>query len=86
MPDKVLYCDTDSLFTTGTIDKCGPELGQWKFEGKASKLYLCGKKLYAAELENGEQKMATKGAALEFADVIKISQGQIIHWENTITS
>lgn len=79
-PDKVLYCDTDSLFIRGEIGNLGGELGQWNFEGQAKKLYLCGKKLYAAKMLEGCDKIATKGAKLSFNDVVKISQGATVHW------
>lgn len=79
--DKAIYCDTDSLFTHGTL-KTGDDLGNWQFEGKAAKLYMAGKKLYAAEMEDKTIKKASKGVNFSFEDIKKVCQGETITWKS----
>jgi DNA polymerase elongation subunit (family B) len=81
-----LYVDTDALLCESANIPLGDSLGQWKLEGIAKQAVIAGKKLYALEWEtpvNGERyKIASKGARLSYADLISISKGDSILWEN----
>lgn len=78
---NAIYCDTDSLFTTGTLET-SDILGGWQYEGKADVIHVAGKKLYAAKMEDGKEKIASKGVRLSFDDIKKVTQGEIITWKN----
>ncbi len=76
-----IYCDTDSLFTRGTLPT-GNSLGQWQFEGRADILYVAGKKLYAARMEDGSEKIACKGVKINFEQIKKVTEGAEVTWES----
>jgi hypothetical protein len=59
-PEETLYCDTDSLFTTGTMP-VSHELGGLKLEHEASRCIVYGAKLYTIEREDGTQINKAKG-------------------------
>jgi hypothetical protein len=78
-----LYCDTDSIAAEGTDGlPLGGALGQWKVEAECDQYAIAGKKLYAfRSLHDGSYKIACKGVALQAADIIRIAQGEKIHYE-----
>lgn len=80
----VLYVDTDSMICRSTMAKIGENLGQWKIEGKVKTAAIAGKKLYAVEWRkpvDGERyKIASKGARLSFAEIVKLCNGKVVEW------
>jgi len=92
--DKVIYCDTDSVFTLpGTKTeqlRMDGDVGAWEHEGHATECHIGGKKLYAAKLdwpEDGKEKIATKGARLTFSQIKKIIQNdETFLWKNDAPS
>lgn len=81
---NVVYCDTDSVHTTGMLADSivGRELGMFKNEGSGSGVYA-GKKLYGLRSPDGKEKIRVKGvscggkfgAKITFADLEKVVQG-----------
>lgn len=87
--DNVIYCDTDSLMFTGsgaTRLSIGKELGQWEIEGIASEGYFAGKKLYGVRYPGGEEKIASKGCKLTFAEIAKLAKGEKVIWRSEAPS
>lgn len=88
--DRPMYCDTDSITAVGFGGDVvlGPELGEWEIENEYDRVIICGKKLYAMHKRgqpfNSEKswKLASKGARLNFRDLIKIAAGETVHFEN----
>lgn len=76
--DTVIYCDTDSIFTTSMdtsmLDKSGI-LGSWDLEAHADECYIAGKKMYAAFLNDGSEKTASKGVNLNADEIKSIALG-----------
>lgn len=63
---RVLYCDTDSVHMLGELpaDFIGKKLGQFKLEFGPGRAVYCGKKLYALQSKNGEEKLRAKGVSI----------------------
>lgn len=83
--ENAIYCDTDSVIAKrpyGTNLLVGGNLGQWGSEGIASRAYVGGKKLYACELIDGTEKIASKGARLSLSDIKRVVAGEVVHWFN----
>jgi len=92
-----MYCDTDSI-TAEAFAETLPitkELGDWGIEYYYDRVIVCGKKLYAMHSKhddcNGNNcktrahwKMASKGARLEFDDLIKIAAGEKVQYNNIV--
>lgn len=82
--EGVLYCDTDSIAARTTTGlSMGNELGQWKLELNCKEYAIAGKKLYAFRgMKPGstieEWKIASKGAKLQPADIVRAAQGEKI--------
>jgi hypothetical protein len=63
-------------------------LGQWEIENHYDRVVICGKKLYAMHKSgtplNSDKswKMASKGARLNFREMISIAAGETVHFEN----
>lgn len=81
---RVVYCDTDSVHTTGELPThlVGQEIGQFKIECEGMGAYA-GKKLYALRFPGGEKVRAKgvsvggrNGADLSFRDVANLLQGK----------
>lgn len=88
---RPLYCDTDSITAEGFGPgvKLGDELGQWKLEAELDRVIIGGKKLYAMHKKGGsgrpkDWKMASKGARLKPADLIKIARGELITFRSDV--
>lgn len=83
---EVIYCDTDSLLCRSSRVPRGDALGAWKLEGIAKRAAIAGKKLFAIEWQTpqkGEKyRVASKGARLEFADILSLCNGDTVEWEN----
>jgi hypothetical protein len=83
---NVLYCDTDALICSGAKLHRGENLGEWKIEGIAERVLIAGKKLYAVKWKtpvDGEKyKITCKGARLTWRDMLDISRGKTVKWEN----
>lgn len=81
---NIIYCDTDSISSKVPLNKkfLGEKLGDWSFEGLATRKIICGKKLYGIQWENGKQKVSSKGSKLSFEEIERINQGEVIHWKN----
>lgn len=81
-----IYCDTDSLVFHNNADlstlKCGKNLGDWDLEGRGTVGHFAGKKLYAIKLDDGEEKTASKGSKLSFAQIEKVAKGETVLWQN----
>jgi hypothetical protein len=85
--ENILYCDTDGIACTADANfdalSYTDALGDWEKEDMGSPIgHFGGKKLYAIQLSNGKEKLATKGARLNFSDIVKIVNGDTILWEN----
>lgn len=88
---NVVYCDTDSLVVGPEADLSNldltDEIGAWEIEARnAPKGHFAGKKLYGIVLADGSHKLASKGAKLTFGDIERISQGEIVTWQNEAPS
>lgn len=84
---NVVYCDTDSIICSsfnGDIDET--KLGAWKSEGEADTVAIAGKKLYAAFNDGECIKMATKGVRLTPSEILRLCQGESVHWKNQAPS
>lgn len=86
---KVLYCDTDCLWTTetGSLELDPEKLGAWDVEASCTYGAIAGKKLYAAQTskkdaETGEfvWKTASKGVRLERDEIVQVAQGKEIRY------
>lgn len=67
-----IYCDTDSLICRDLpgVELSQTKLGAWKLEAEMSSVLIAGKKLYAARLKSGKEKIRSKGASgLTWKDV-----------------
>ena len=97
--ERPFYCDTDSITATSFSDsvKLSKQLGEWEIENHYDRVIVCGKKLYAmhsrtkapncdgATCTNRKHwKMASKGARLEFDDLIKIAAGEKVNYNNIV--
>ena len=90
--ERPFYCDTDSItavsFDTDKSVKLGSELGQWEIEHKYDRVIVCGKKLYAFHTrgepmrKKSAWKVASKGARLEFKDIIRVAAGKPVTWKS----
>lgn len=81
--DGVLYCDTDSIAARviGANITIGDKLGEWVNEGEFTRAGIAGKKLYVFENEeNGDFKMASKGARLTPAEMWSVAQGGVVEF------
>lgn len=93
---RVVYCDTDSVHTTGELppSMVGDSLGLFKHEFSGSGVY-CGKKLYALRDAKGNEKIRAKGvsvggnngAVLCYDDMVSIVNGKKIrcHFKQSAT-
>lgn len=83
----VIYCDTDAMLCRASNVPLGDKLGQWKLEGNVALAAIAGKKLYGVEWEKssrsvGRYKVASKGARLTFADIVRLCKGGVVNWQN----
>lgn len=85
----VYYVDTDSMICKSTRVKVGGALGQWKREGDGAhieKLAIAGKKLYGVKwsrkVDGTRYKIASKGARLEWSEILDLCNGKSIIWTN----
>jgi hypothetical protein len=79
-PEKMFYCDTDSLITSANLDSfCSDKIGELHNEGRFAGVFLNAKS-YA--LKNSKlEKIAFKGFATEeftFADFLKAAHGKTL--------
>jgi len=94
--DGLVYCDTDSVHSTGTIpdDFISDRLGDYKLEFSGEGVYA-GKKLYALRSPDGTEKVRSKGISvggrngtrLSFDDLCRVTEGQEIacHYKKPAT-
>lgn len=92
--DDVIYTDTDSIVCNARAKieslPCTKALGDWEIEDDCAPAgYFAGKKLYAIELSKLDKatgkpklKLASKGAKLDFGQIKRISEGEIIRWDS----
>lgn len=73
----VIYCDTDSIIAqdTGSLE-LGDGLGQWKLEKECYRVWIAGKKLYAALGTDGSWKTASKGVRLTPEQIQAVALGE----------
>jgi hypothetical protein len=84
---SVVYCDTDSVHTTGTMET-GNGLGEFKLEFSGRGCYV-GKKLYGLQAADGTEKIRAKGvsvggrngARLCFDDLVRMLHGERVRCE-----
>lgn len=84
-----IYCDTDSITAESFGDlTLGDGLGEWKLEAELDRVIVCGKKLYAMHKigvpESRAWKLASKGARLKPADMIKIATGATVVYKSDV--
>lgn len=80
----VVYCDTDSVIALDTSRlELGDAIGQWKQELECDRVYIGGKKLYAARNKHHETcdekskwKKASKGVRLTVDQICKVCEGE----------
>lgn len=73
-----VYCDTDSIICRHPRKlRIGKNLGEWKKEGRARRVHIAGKKLYAAELTDGTWKCAAKGVKLSPRQICAVARGEV---------
>jgi hypothetical protein len=60
----------------------GKELGEWEHEGVATIGHFAGKKLYGMRMQDGKEKIASKGSKLTFEQIAAIIRGETVLWEN----
>ena len=84
--EHVIYCDTDGIVCGRGADLSqlpfNDDLGAWELEGNFSEGHFGGKKLYAMKMDNGKDKIASKGARLEFDHIKKIVAGETVEWKS----
>lgn len=86
----VAYIDTDAMFCRSSTVKLGEKLGEWKKEGGENnfvkRMAIAGKKLYGIEwakkVEGESHKIASKGARLDWSDLLALCKGKTIKWTN----
>lgn len=71
----VVYCDTDSIIAADVSPlKKGERLGEWKVEMQCTKVFIAGKKLYAAT-DGTKWKKASKGVSLSAEKICEVARG-----------
>lgn len=75
----LVYCDTDSVHTTGCLDDdlIGDDLGMFKKEFEGEGVY-CGKKLYALRDQNKSEKIRIKGVSIGGRNGARISFDNLV--------
>lgn len=88
--DRPVYGDTDSLWCENLpLELDQYKLGAWKLEATADRLYVAGKKLYAAwnketgfYKSSGDKmqpiKTASKGVRMKPEDIARVARGEIL--------
>jgi len=81
--ENVAYCDTDSIFCTGSTVPCSHKLGDWEMETEAKRLWIAGKKMYSLEYtkpkKNGDRyKVASKGVTASHDDIRLACDGYVV--------
>jgi DNA polymerase type B, organellar and viral len=80
---RPIYCDTDSIICESlSLDLHGSRIGAWKTEAKADRIYIAGKKLYAAFDGDWHVKTASKGARLTPHEIARVALGETILWQS----
>lgn len=76
--EGVVYCDTDSIICKKHNVTISKKLGDWGIEGtgKVTRLYVAGKKLYAAGFKDDSWKMAHKGFKCSPEDMKHIAEDE----------
>lgn len=85
--DNVIYCDTDGIVCSQNADLSAlpfnDDLGAWELEEECAPIgHFAGKKLYGIKLSNGKDKIASKGARLEFKHLERIVSGETVTWKS----
>lgn len=89
---RPFYCDTDSITAKGFGKEIsyGPELGQWEVEYKYDRIVIAGRKLYAFHKRGAKMndesawKLASKGARLNFKEIIRAAHGEAVTFNNMV--
>lgn len=81
---RPLYCDTDSIICEdeNELELDPYKLGAWDLEAEGDTLAIAGKKLYVLFKDKVKVKLASKGARLEPADIMKVARGKDVVWKN----
>lgn len=84
---RPIYCDTDSLICEeiNGVEIHPTNLGAWDCEGETDCVYIAGKKIYAATVNDRgkmKDKIASKGACLKYYDIVRLTEGEEIVWKN----
>jgi hypothetical protein len=81
-PEKMFYCDTDSLITSANLDRLsGPDIGQLHNEGRYEGIFLNAKSYALRPQGGGPDKIAFKGFSTEsftFEDFKESAQGDAL--------
>lgn len=83
--EGLIYCDTDSIITKGSIKNVRIDdkaLGAWKKEASGDQIAVAGKKIYALKAKKEVVKKATKGADLSASDIFALCKGHTVTWES----
>lgn len=81
--ERPLYCDTDSIVCAATGNlRLSDALGDWGVDGVADQIAIAGKKLYAARLDDGTTKTASKGARLDAEEIERVAAGDVVTYRS----
>lgn len=81
---RPIYCDTDCIIAEASTVPVSADLGDWEFEGTASRAWIAGKKMYYLQGDFGKNKdgskktakQATKGVRLEPKEIKRVAMGK----------
>lgn len=73
------YCDTDSIICARAPELAlSDSLGDWQHEGNGFRLAIAGRKMYAAWMDDGSVKKASKGVNLSPEEILRVANGETI--------
>lgn len=81
--DRPLYCDTDSIACVDArdLELDAHKLGAWDVEAECDYGAIAGKKLYAFRKTDKKWKIASKGAKLSAAKIVRVAHGKVVKYE-----
>lgn len=77
-----IYCDTDSVICESMDGELSDtKLGAWKLEQEFDTFAIAARKTYAGFLNGECVKVRSKGARLTGEEILRICNGEIVHYE-----